>query len=93
MAGATEQELRTRVSKASTVDATWLGIEAISDQAATLRDDVARLRAHPLLRLPASEVGLEYDDVPASTRAPLDRHVAAAGFIYDVDTGLLEQVA
>jgi carbonic anhydrase len=71
MASATETELHDRLSAATGRDTSWLSIEVIADQVATLRADVARIRDHPLI----------------------DSGVAAAGFVYDVDTGLLDPVA
>ncbi|MCW2806555.1 MAG: carbonic anhydrase, partial [Marmoricola sp.] len=41
------------------------------DQEGTLRDDVRKVRSHPLI----------------------PERVAVGGFLYDVDTGLLEQLA
>jgi carbonic anhydrase len=69
MASSTEQELRGRLSEASGMDASWMSLGVITDQAASLREDVARVRSHPLV--------------------PPD--VAVGGFLYDVDTGLLQQ--
>jgi carbonic anhydrase len=69
VASNTEQELRQRVSEASGQDASWQSFEVVADQLTALREDVQRVRAHPL--------------VPDS--------VAVGGFLYDVDTGLLEQ--
>jgi carbonic anhydrase len=71
MASATETELRARLTTASGMDASWVSLGAIGDQQATLRDDVVRVRTHPL--------------VPAN--------VTVGGFMYDVDTGLLQQLA
>ncbi|MGH3386647.1 MAG: beta-class carbonic anhydrase [Nocardioidaceae bacterium] len=70
MAMASEAELREQVGRASGQDASWATFGAIEDQVAALRDDVARVRAHPL--------------IPES--------VAIGGFLYDVDTGRLEQL-
>lgn len=70
MAGGTEQELRRRLTEASGHDASWLSIGIITDQVATVRDDVGKVRAHPLI----------------------DSDVAVGGFLYDVDTGLLNRV-
>ena len=69
VASNTEQELRQKVSEASGQDASWQSFEVVADQLTALREDVQRVRAHPL--------------VPDS--------VAVGGFLYDVDTGLLEQ--
>lgn len=65
-----EAELRKRVSDASGQDAAWTSWEVVTDQVAALREDVARVRSHPL--------------IPA--------RVPVGGFLYDVDTGLLEQL-
>ena len=70
MASSSEQELRERVGASAGEDASWVHFHAIADQRAALAQDVASVRAHPL--------------VPDS--------VAVGGFIYDVDTGLLEQL-
>lgn len=70
MASATESELRRRVGEASGQDASWASFGAVADQAAALREDVQRVRTHPL--------------IPDS--------VAVGGFLYDVDTGRLEQL-
>lgn len=70
MASGTETELRERVSRAAGADASWMSIGAIGDQQAAVREDVVKIRTHPL--------------IPA--------HVAVGGFLYDVDTGLLEPV-
>ncbi|MDQ3095412.1 MAG: carbonic anhydrase [Actinomycetota bacterium] len=70
MATMTEAELRALVSASSGHDAAWISWSVVADQAAALRDDVARVRAHPL--------------IPG--------HVTVGGFLYDVDTGRLEQL-
>lgn len=69
MASSTESELQARVTDSAGVDATWQGFGVVTDQLEALRQDVAKVRAHPL--------------VP-------DR-VAVGGFLYDVDTGLLQR--
>jgi carbonic anhydrase len=69
MASSTEQELRDRVGASAGQDASWARFHVVEDQLASLAEDVATVRAHPL--------------VPA--------RVLVGGFIYDVDTGLLEQ--
>lgn len=69
MASSTEAELRERVGASAGQDASWQTFHAIEDQQAALADDVAAVRAHPL--------------IPDSVRV--------GGFLYDVDTGLLEQ--
>src|SRR3954470_12346732 len=70
-ASSTEDDLRRRVGEASGVDTSETSWHVVADQEQTLRDDVTRLRSHPL--------------VPA--------RVIVGGFVYDVDTGLLAQVA
>lgn len=70
MATSTEAELRARVSAASGQDAAWTRWGVVADQEAALRDDVARVRAHPLI----------------------PERIAVGGFMYDVDTGLLDQL-
>jgi carbonic anhydrase len=69
MASASEAELQRRVGESAGADATWQSFGVVTDQEAALRDDVHRVRAHPL--------------IPGA--------VAVAGFVYDVDTGLLDQ--
>lgn len=71
MASASEDELRRQLSDASGKDASWLTIATIGDQIGSTRDEVAKVRAHPL--------------IPAS--------VAVGGFLYDVDTGLLQPIS
>jgi carbonic anhydrase len=70
MASASEEELHSRLSEASGHDATWLQLDVITDQVRSVREDVAKVRAHPLVS-PSVVVG---------------------GFLYDVDSGLLDQV-
>lgn len=70
MATSTEEQLQERVSASAGQDASWQPFHVIGDQAAALKQDVARVRAHPL--------------IPAA--------IPVGGFLYDVDTGLLEQV-
>ncbi|MGZ5398669.1 MAG: beta-class carbonic anhydrase [Nocardioides sp.] len=71
MAAHTEAELHERVTASAGVDASWQHFAVVNDQLATLRDDVATVRSHPLVP----------DDV------------LVGGFVYDVDTGLLERRA
>jgi carbonic anhydrase len=65
----TQAQLRERVSASAGQDATWQIFHVVEDQEAALREDVRKIRTHPL--------------VPDS--------VAVGGFIYDVDTGLLDR--
>jgi len=69
MASNTENELRVRVGKSAGQDASWQSFHVITDQIATLQQDVQRVRTHPL--------------IPKS--------VKVGGFLYYVDTGLLDQ--
>ncbi|PUA79680.1 beta-class carbonic anhydrase [Nocardioides currus] len=69
MASASEAELRVKIGEATGTDASWQSFGVITDQRASLGEDVAKVRSHPL--------------IPDS--------VAVGGFIYDVDTGLLDQ--
>jgi carbonic anhydrase len=61
MATASEADLRERVGKASGQDASWETFGAIEDQEAALRDDVARVRAHPLVSDSVAVGGFLYD--------------------------------
>jgi carbonic anhydrase len=69
VASSTEAELRDRVSKSAGVDATWQVFHVVENQEAALREDVRKVRTHPLI----------------------PEHIAVGGFIYDVDTGLLDR--
>jgi carbonic anhydrase len=66
----TENELRALITERSGVDASWMSFSVVDDQGQKLREDVAKVRSHPL--------------IPDET--------LVAGFIYDVDTGLLQPV-
>ena len=57
------------MSNSAGVDATWQVFHVVEDQEAALREDVRKVRTHPLI----------------------PEHVAIGGFIYDVDTGLLDR--
>ncbi|GAA5027662.1 carbonic anhydrase [Actinopolymorpha pittospori] len=61
MASGSENEIRERVSQASGRDASWQTFGAIQDQTAALRDDVARIRAHPLIPESVAVGGFMYD--------------------------------
>jgi carbonic anhydrase len=69
MASNTENELRVRVGKSAGQDASWQSFHVVSDQIATLQQDVQRVRTHPLI----------------------PEHTKVGGFMYYVDTGLLDQ--
>ena len=61
MTGTSEIELRERVSQASGRDASWETFGAIEDQLAALRDDVTRVRSHPLVPDSVAVGGFLYD--------------------------------
>ncbi len=63
-------ELRQRVGAGAGKDASWMSFHVIEDQVRALREDLAKVRSHPLIA----------------------QGVEVAGFIYDVDSGLLEPV-
>lgn len=69
MASYTENELRVKISESSGQDASWQSFGVISDQIASLHEDVKKVQSHPL--------------IPDT--------VSVGGFLYDVDTGLVEQ--
>jgi carbonic anhydrase len=71
MASSTLEEVRRRVGESAGQDVSWQTFGMVEDQEAALRDDVHKVRAHPL--------------IPDT--------VAVGGFLYDVDTGLLEKLA
>lgn len=61
MSSRSEQEFRDAVSEASGRDASWTCWAVVADQESALRDDVARLRAHPLLPADVVVGGFRYD--------------------------------
>jgi carbonic anhydrase len=69
VASNTEQELRARVSASAGIDASWQHFSVVTDQLASLTEDVQKVRSHPLIP-DATQVG---------------------GFLYDVDTGHVDQ--
>lgn len=70
MASASEQELQERVGSSAGQDASWQSFGVVTDQAGALRQDLAKVRTHPL--------------IPDT--------IKVGGFIYDVDTGLINPV-
>lgn len=70
MTSSTQEELRAKVGESAGQDASWQSFGVVEDQEAALRDDVAKVRSHPL--------------IPDT--------VVTGGFIYDVDTGLLNHI-
>jgi carbonic anhydrase len=69
VASSTAAELRDRVSASAGQDASWQVFHVVEDHEAALREDVRRIRTHPLI----------------------PERVAVGGFLYDVDTGLLDR--
>jgi carbonic anhydrase len=69
MTANTQAELWEKVGASAGQDATWQPFHVITDQLASLEEDVRKVQAHPL--------------IPDS--------VTVGGFLYDVDTGLIEQ--
>ncbi|MGH3366030.1 MAG: beta-class carbonic anhydrase [Nocardioidaceae bacterium] len=61
MTGTTEAAMRERVSRASGEDAQGLTFGAIEDQQAVLREDVTRVRTHPLMPTSVDVGGFLYD--------------------------------
>ena len=64
-----ERALQDLVGESAGQDAAWQSFHVVTDQLASLEEDVMKVRSHPL--------------IPA--------RVAVGGFLYDVDTGLIEQ--
>jgi carbonic anhydrase len=69
MTANTEAELHEKIGASAGQDASWQPFNVVEDQVAALKEDVQKVRSHPL--------------IPDS--------VLVGGFIYDVDTGLLDQ--
>jgi carbonic anhydrase len=61
MASASEQELRDKVGESAGVDASWQSFGVVTDQLGQLREDVAKVRAHPLIGERAKVGGFLYD--------------------------------
>jgi carbonic anhydrase len=61
MASASEQELRARVGESAGVDAGWQSFDVVPDQLDQLRQDVAKVRTHPLIGERAKVGGFLYD--------------------------------
>lgn len=70
MASSTLEQVREKVGASAGQDVSWQTFSMVSDQRASLADDVHKVVSHPL--------------VPDT--------VKVGGFMYDVDTGLLEQL-
>ena len=61
MASSTEGELRRRVGSEAGTDASWMSLGVIDDQIAAIRDDVAKVNAHPLIGDHVAVGGFIYD--------------------------------
>jgi carbonic anhydrase len=70
MSSSTLAQVREKVGESAGQDVSWQSFGMVDDQEAALRDDVQKVRSHPL--------------IPET--------VKVGGFVYDVDTGLLNQV-
>jgi carbonic anhydrase len=70
MSSSTLAQVREKVGESAGQDVSWQPFGMVDDQEAALRDDVQKVRSHPL--------------IPET--------VKVGGFVYDVDTGLLNQV-
>lgn len=61
MASASEEAMQERVTKASGLQAGWMLFNVITDQFASIRKDVARVRTHPLIPDTVAVGGFLYD--------------------------------
>ena len=61
MTSYTEQELRTKIGELAGQDASWQGFHVIADQQVALKQDVAAVRAHPLIPDTVAVGGFLYD--------------------------------
>ena len=61
MASASEAELRVRVGDSAGVDASWQSFGVVTDQVEQLREDVVKVRTHPLIGERAVVGGFVYD--------------------------------
>lgn len=61
MASASEQDLRARIGESAGVDASWQSFGVVTDQLDQLRQDVAKVRTHPLIGERAKVGGFLYD--------------------------------
>ena len=61
MASASEQELRVRIGESAGTDASWQSFGVVTDQLDQLRQDVAKVRTHPLIGERAAVGGFLYD--------------------------------
>jgi len=61
MASSTLEELRVKVAASAGQDASWQTFGVVEDQEATLRDDVRKVRSHPLIPDTVQVGGFFYD--------------------------------
>lgn len=61
MASASEQELQERVGASAGADASWQSFGVVPDQRAALRQDLAKVRSHPLIPASTKVGGFIYD--------------------------------
>lgn len=61
MASNTETELRERVGASAGKDASWMSFHVIDDQVQVLREDLAKVRSHPLVAEGTLVGGFLYD--------------------------------
>ena len=61
MAMSTEQELREEISRSAGLDSTWQRFHVVRDQIEALRDDVRKVRSHPLIPRTVRVGGFMYD--------------------------------
>jgi carbonic anhydrase len=61
MASSTLEEVRERVGASAGQDASWQHFGMVADQEAALRDDVRRVRSHPLIPDSVAVGGFVYD--------------------------------
>jgi len=61
MASATEHELQERIGASSGQDASWQSFGVVTDQEEALREDVAKVHAHPLIPDRVKVGGFVYD--------------------------------
>ena len=61
MATSTEEELHRRISESAGMDASWQPFHVVADQLEALREDVQRVRTHPLIPERVKVGGFVYD--------------------------------
>ncbi|QDB80578.1 carbonic anhydrase [Georgenia sp. 311] len=61
MASRSEEELQAEISRRQGQDATWMSLGVITDQLRSIRAEVAKVRAHPLIPDTVEVGGFRYD--------------------------------